>query len=283
MQVITLWTKLFTIFCLTCPAFPDLLFYHFLSLFCFPFGVHVESAFERKTFAAYTWLQSPKYFQSNVSWPIFLCLLSCFSRSSHCGYQLGRLKTSPLTHPYHPVPCRPSPEALPQLSFFPRGSLLGTGGLLLVDTVSMDGRPWKTCLSETDGEKMMRERKIKREREWERFGIWVKQRGREKRGEAHSGEDKVLPFFPLVFDGPVDVFSFPSFFFRSRDWITRVKPPGVSPSLPTPFFPPIYALSDHLRPWLRARSPWQPCPLECERKYFAHFYYLFICCWRCAF
>lgn len=55
------------------------------------------------------------------------------------------------THPYHPVPSRPSLEALPQLSTFPRGSPLGTGGLLLVDTVSMDGRHWKTCLSETDG------------------------------------------------------------------------------------------------------------------------------------
>lgn len=68
--------------------------------------------------------------------------------------------TSP--HPYHPVPGRPSPVALPQLSSFPRGSPLGTGGLLLVDTVSMDGKLWKTCLSETDGESMMRARKMKK-------------------------------------------------------------------------------------------------------------------------
>lgn len=67
--------------------------------------------------------------------------------------------TSPPTHPYHPVPSRPPLEALPPPASSPPspgGSRLGTGGLLLVDTVSKDGRPWKTCLSETDGERMMR-------------------------------------------------------------------------------------------------------------------------------
>lgn len=69
--------------------------------------------------------------------------------------------TFPLMLPYHPVPSRRSPEALPQLSTSLRGSPLGTSGLLLVDTVSMDVGPWKTCLSETDGESGRKEREKK--------------------------------------------------------------------------------------------------------------------------
>lgn len=53
---------------------------------------------------------------------------------------------SPPTHPYHSVPSRLSPEAR---------SCLTTGGRLLVDTVSMDGRLGKT---ETDGKRAKRER-----------------------------------------------------------------------------------------------------------------------------
>lgn len=114
--------------------------------------------------------------------------------------------------------------------------------------------------------------------------------GREKRGRLIQGKIKFSLFPPLVFDGLVDVFSFPllprffslSLFFPfdtgSRDWITRVKPPGVSLSLPSLFFLPYMHSVTISVPGCVPGHLGNPALLECERKYFAHFYYLFICC-----
>lgn len=150
----------------------------------------------------------------------------------------------------------------------------------------MDGRLWKTCLSETDEDRMMRQRRKKKQTH--RNEKEVKQTAREKKREksqeeerkergSFRGEDRVPPFFPLVFDGPIPVFFFPNISFfdtGSRDWLARAKPPGVSPSLS---FPPIFAVSDHL-PVSMPGHLGNSTPLERARKYFTVFYYLFICC-----
>lgn len=71
----------------------------------------------------------------------------------------------------------------------------------------------------------------------------------DRKKEAPSGEDKVLffLFFFSVFYRPVDVsffLSIPSFLDTgSQNWIARVKPPGVSPSLSTALIPYMHSVT----------------------------------------
>lgn len=204
--------------------------------------------------------------------------------------------TSSPTHPYHSVPRRPSWEALPQLSIFPRGSPLASycwwipylwmaGPGKHVWVWQMRRGWWERVKNKNESQKNKRELGYEQNGEGEKRG--KKHRREREKWEAHSGEDKVLPFFLLFLTGQLKFFPLLSllFFFDtgSRDWITRVKPPGVLPSLLTPFSS-MYALCDHLRHWLHARSPWQPRPIWMWEEIFCPFLLsLYLLLMRCFF
>lgn len=162
----------------------------------------------------------------------------------------------PPTHPYHPVPSRlftplgpPTPLLL---STFPQGlstrhwrATVGGYGIdgwqALENMRQMEREGWEReeCKKGNGGKENENNLGCKQTRGREKRGK-THRREREKR-EAHSGEDKALPFFPLVFDGPVDVFSLPSllllFFFLTQavetgspEWNHLVcRPPFLPP------------------------------------------------------
>lgn len=135
--------------------------------------------------------------------------------------------TSSPTHPYHSVPRRPSWEALPQLSIFPRGSPLASycwwipylwmaGPGKHVWVWQMRRGWWERVKNKNESQKNKRELGYEQNGEGEKRG--KKHRREREKWEAHSGEDKVLPFFLLFLTGQLRFFPLLSllFFFWHR-------------------------------------------------------------------
>lgn len=134
-----------------------------------------------------------------------------------------------------------------------------------------------------EGEKCEKRKKGKRMRtisdiskpESERKEGENSQEGERKDGGSFRGRLS-SPFFPSCFWRASWCFFFTfTSLSLSLFFLTQAVKTG-SPELnhlvcSYPRFPPIYALSDHLCPWLHARSPWQPCPIRMWEEIFCPF------------
>lgn len=96
----------------------------------------------------------------------------------------------------------------------------------------------------------------------------------DRKMEACSGEDNVFSlFFYSFFTGQLmSFFFFHSFFFRqgSQNWIARVKPPGVSPSLSTALIPYMHSVTIIIPGWMPG-SFGSFTLLQSEQKYVSQF------------
>lgn len=226
-----------------------------------------------------------------------LCFsFQCMSRSSHSDYQVGRLMTSSLTQPYHHVPSRPSPEALPQLSTIPMGLFARhwratVGGYGIYGWQALENMSEWDRWGEDDGMVKKKNRKVDKDLgyKWNRAGEKRGKNiagGREKRERLMQGKIKFSLFFPSCFwrAGWCFFFPFPSFFWHRQSRLDHPSETTWCVALPSyPLFLPYMHSVTISVPGCVPGHLGNPTLLECERKYFAHFYYLFICCWRCDF
>lgn len=116
-----------------------------------------------------------------------------------------------------------------------------------------------------------------------RFQHWWRDTGgTENRGRLTRGETGPSLFSQFWRTNLCFFFRFCKFLTQS--WLDRStsETTGVWPPPLLPFLSYMHSVTISIAGCTPSHRG-NPAPLRCERKYFAHSYYLFICCWRCVF